>query len=323
MLHVTDGDCAAQALTRAGIAPEDILPWRDVLHEGPVPGALALEELSEVRARFLGHAGCGDYDAIRRQFYERDMRIAGSQAEDEVVCWFESDLYDQLQLLQVLDWYAQPSHRPLRLSLVQLDVRPDGSFEAAGTLPPERVHALMRRRQPVEPDQLEVARCAWAAFRAPTPLELERQWRTGELDALPCLPGAVHRLLEELPWLESGLTRSERNALECMAAQPSSASALFRAVQGRESRPVLGDVWLWRGLEALETGEPALLARRVSVPGAGIERAILALTPAGQALLDGAVAPVEPIERWWGGTRMSRADSIWRWDGARRRVVSA
>ncbi len=323
MLHVTDGDCAAQALTRAGIAAEDILPWRDVLHEGPVPGGLALEELSEVRARFLSQAGCGAYDAIRKQFYERDMRIAGSQTEDEVVCWFESDLYDQLQLLQVLDWYAQPSHRPVRLSLVQLDLRSDGSFEAAGALPPERVHALMRRRQPVEPVHLEVARCAWAAFRAPNPIELERQWHAGELDALPCLPGAVHRLLEELPWLESGLTRSERNALECLAEQPLRASALFRAVQGRESRPFLGDVWLWRGLEALEAGTPPLVARQLSVPGTGIEQAILALTPAGQAVLDQTVEPVEPIERWWGGTRMTRADSIWRWDGARRRVVSA
>lgn len=321
MLHITNGDCAAEALVGAGIAPGDILPWRDVLHEGPVPGGLPIAELSSVRARFLSDDGFGDYDDIRGQFYERDVRIAGSQAEDEVVCWFESDLYDQLQLLQVLDWYAEPSHRPLRLSLIQLDLGRDDTFEAAGALEPARVDELLGARCVLAPEQLEVAQRAWSAYRAPTPRELEGLWRAGALESLPCLPDAVHRVLEELPWLDTGLSRSERSALECLATQPLSASALFAALRARESRPFLGDAWLWRALEALEAGARPLLSRQLSVPGAGIERSVLALTPAGQALLAGQARPIEPVERWWGGTRIRPPDTIWRWDGARERTV--
>jgi len=323
MLHITNGDCAVAALARAGIAPGDILAWRDVLHAGPVPGGLPLEELSSVRARFLSADGFGDYDEIRGQFYERDVRIAGSQAEDEVVCWFESDLYDQLQLLQILDWYAERSHRPLRLSLIQLDLLPDDTFEAASAMTPDRVAELMSVRRTLEPEQLAVAQRAWAAYRAPTPRELEGLWRAGELQTMPCLPGAVHRLLEELPWLDTGLSRSDRSALECLAAQPLSASALFAAVRAREPRPFLGDVWLWRALEALEAGVRPLVSRQLSVPGAGIERSVLALTPAGHALLAGQAQPIEPVERWWGGTRMTPLGTIWRWDGARECLVCA
>jgi hypothetical protein len=29
-----------------------------------------------------------------------------ARGEDEIVLWFEHDLYDQLQLLQLLDWLA-------------------------------------------------------------------------------------------------------------------------------------------------------------------------------------------------------------------------
>jgi hypothetical protein len=51
-LIVTNGDSAVARMHEAGIAG-DILPWRDMLHDGPVPGGLALEDLSKVRAQYL------------------------------------------------------------------------------------------------------------------------------------------------------------------------------------------------------------------------------------------------------------------------------
>ena len=51
-LIITNGDSAVARMREAGIAGE-ILPWRDILHEGPVPAAPGLEELSSVRAQFL------------------------------------------------------------------------------------------------------------------------------------------------------------------------------------------------------------------------------------------------------------------------------
>jgi len=64
VLHLTNGDCAVPALRAAGVDGE-ILPWREVLHDGPVP-ALGPEELRAVRERFLG-------DEARLR--ERDERL--------------------------------------------------------------------------------------------------------------------------------------------------------------------------------------------------------------------------------------------------------
>jgi hypothetical protein len=47
MLILTNGDSATGAIRAAGIAGE-ILPWRDVLHDGPVPTGLELDDLSGV-----------------------------------------------------------------------------------------------------------------------------------------------------------------------------------------------------------------------------------------------------------------------------------
>src|ERR1039458_2770051 len=57
MLHITNG--SSVALDRSGIGGE-IVFWVDVLHEGPVPAGLELEELSRIRAARLSLICMGD-----------------------------------------------------------------------------------------------------------------------------------------------------------------------------------------------------------------------------------------------------------------------
>ena len=40
---------------------------------------------------------------------------------EEVVLWFEHDLYDQLQLIQLLDWFSHQEMGKIRLSIVQIN----------------------------------------------------------------------------------------------------------------------------------------------------------------------------------------------------------
>ena len=80
----------------------DVLPWDDVLHEGPVPEGLSLDELRQVRARFIAERGWGDFDTVLADFSVRDGVFENFEAQGEVSLWFEFDLYDQLQLCQIL-----------------------------------------------------------------------------------------------------------------------------------------------------------------------------------------------------------------------------
>ena len=101
MLHITNGDSAAETIKDAVFSGQ-ILAWRDVLHEGPVPGNLSLANLSQRRAEFIAAQGWGNRREIEQSFAERDQIISRFQEYDEVGLWFEHDLYDQLQLIQIL-----------------------------------------------------------------------------------------------------------------------------------------------------------------------------------------------------------------------------
>ena len=117
MLHVTNGDLAAEAIAAAQIGG-DLLPWRDVLHEGPVPLGVTAAELRSLRAHFLASCGWAESRRVLAELTQRDQRLDRAIASgEEIQLWFEPDLYDQLQLLQVLDRLAGGGPR-LRVSAV-------------------------------------------------------------------------------------------------------------------------------------------------------------------------------------------------------------
>src|SRR6185503_6202187 len=125
VLHITNGDAVLAGFRAGGIGGEQ-LAWRDSLHDGPVPWTDTLEELSEVRARALAAFGWGAYVEVRAAFARRDAALRRCGEHREVVLWFEHDLYDQLQLLQILAWFARHGSGGAKLSLIQVSDWPDG-----------------------------------------------------------------------------------------------------------------------------------------------------------------------------------------------------
>jgi hypothetical protein len=324
MLHITNGDAAANVLRKAGIT-EPILAWRDVLHEGPVPGGLSLRELSKVRIDFIVECGWGRPEETARQFDARDATLENSGPDTPVVLWFESDLYDQLQLCQVLAWYRDQS-KPPRVSLISSNDPKDGSFRGLGGLPAESIAELAQQARPVQRQQLELAARVWDAFRRPEPVTINKVRREGA-QALPDLGSALTRLLQELPAKANGLSRTEQAALSAVAEGARAPAEIFVAVHTREERPFMGDYPFWRLLARLTSGPTALLELASGarprfppqVPAAasfGAQR--FRLTAAGRDVLELKRDAVQTIgiDRWWGGTHLTSDGKVWRWDQA-------
>lgn len=301
MLIVTNGDSAVATLDHAGI-PGEKLAWKDVLHDGPLPEGLALDGLSTVRARFIADCGWGDYDHVLAEFHDRDARLNASFIEDEVVLWFEHDLCDQLQLIQLLDWFLRLEHRPGRLALICHD-------RFVGNLSPEQAREDFATRRVVSDRQLELGAAAWRAVRSPSP-EAVVDLLLEDLTALPFLRGALERFLEELPGRD-GLARSERQALRAIAGGATDRGAAFLANRELETAPAyLGDASFFAYLARLARGTAPLV--RESNEG-------LALTDLGRAVLEGREDRVRVcgLERWLGGVRLC-PENVWRWDTERR-----
>ena len=331
VLHVTNGDSTVETM-QATTLDGDLLPWRDVLHEGPVP-QVPEERLRELRAEFLGESGGhASSRSLLESFERRDSLFADALARRRhVVLWFEHDLHDQLQLIQILARVAASGHDPARLGLINIGSF-DGivEFHGLGQLTPPQLESLWPVRRPVSEEAVELGRSAWDAFRRPDPTAVEAL-HAGDTSALPFLRAALHRLLEEFPDTRSGLARSERQLLEALAAGPRTPRQLFVETQTREEARFAGDWWVWTWLAGLAAGPRPLVAPADGTPPPPLARpgesptftaTPFALTDAGRDVLTGAADRVEllGIDRWLGGTHL-RPDHVWRWDAEAARVV--
>ena len=114
VLHVTNGDSAAGTL-RAGGIDGVVLAWRDVLHTGPVP-AVPSGELRRIRARHLGTLDGATERKVLAGLVKRDGTVRRHSGAYQL--WFEADLYDQLQLIQILTMLREQQVDPERISLI-------------------------------------------------------------------------------------------------------------------------------------------------------------------------------------------------------------
>lgn len=313
MLHITNGDSAVSRLGAGGMEGE-LLPWRDVLHDGPVPGNLPLDELSRVRARFIADCGWGEFEDVVADFEARDRKLAAFADHEEVVLWFEHDLYDQLQLLQVLDWFAGRERGRTRLSIVTTD-------EYLGTLSVRGARQHFERRRDVSVGQMGLARDAWRAFRSIDPRNVEELLRRDTAD-LPHLDKALRRHLEQFPWFDTGLSRSEAQAIVALREGASTVREAFPAAHLQVEDPIwLGDgVFVWY-LEGLASGRAPLVRLGAEPANDPLAREVR-LTDVGLEVFDGRADRVKlnGIDRWLGGVRLSGDESPWRWNQRAGRV---
>jgi hypothetical protein len=327
LLHVTNGESAAGTLRQTALGGA-VLAWQDALHAGPVP-AVPRPELLETRASFLADGGWGSRRALLAALEERDRQVLAAFEDGfEVVLWFEDDLYDQLQLLDVLT-LAHAADAALELIVIgAFPGKP--AFAGLGELTADELETLWPSRRPSTSELLETAAAAWAAVRASAPTDLAA-WAEHETDALPYLAAALKRLLEELPAPGDGLSGTERRALEAVAAGAEAPGAAFVAAQRLEDAPFLGDAWFFRALSELGQGAERLVESADGLPlppppplgdASRFARLRLRLTAAGDRVLRGEADRVEllGLDRWVGGARVTTA-SPWRWDPQASRLL--
>jgi len=308
VLNITNGDCAVEIMQKADI-PGVFLPWRDVLHDGPVPEDLTLEQLSAVRAQFISDQGWGESEFIKQSFIDRDNTLKSFESYDKVILWFEHDLYDQLQILQILDWFYTHNLSSHPLSIICVD-------QYLGRLSPDEILTLFEYEEPITESHLSLSSEAWSAFRSTTPDNWFALLKT-DTSVLPFLQGAILRMLEEYPSCVNGLSRTAQHALNIVCEGEKYPGKIFARYQETEERMFLGDSSFWLILNEMLVSSPALL---VLSEGKLLGLTVnpddeLSISNAGIGVVSGKKNWLDIVEldKWIGGVHLT-STNIWCWD---------
>ena len=305
ILNITNGGSAINIMQQAGVAGE-IISWDDVLHAGPVLPDLNLQQLSEQRAQYIAGLGWAELDEVRQKFQQRDQTLQRFDQYQQVILWFEHDLYDQLQILQILDWFANQDLADNQLMMICTD-------QYLGPMQPEEMQALIGSEQAVTNEQLKFAQAAWAAFRQEQPqqwlafLEPSKQKQSDTI--LPFLSAAIKRLLQEYPSSFNGLSRTAQQTLQLLSEKSMPAGKLFGSYIETEERRFLGDSSFWLMLREMLTAKPSVikLSEGDSLELPSKPKQILSLTETGHSLLTGSLnwLDIYPYDYWFGGVHLN------------------
>jgi hypothetical protein len=161
VLHVTYGDSAA-GTPRDIVMSDVVIAWGDVLHDGPMP-AVPKGELRRIRARHLATLGGATEREVLAGLTGRDRTLR--RHRDSYLLWFEADLYDQLQLIQILATLHDDKVDPEQIRLICIGEYPGiGHFGGLGELTADQLAGLRDLSTQLSPAAIELAGRAWTPF---------------------------------------------------------------------------------------------------------------------------------------------------------------
>lgn len=296
MLHLLNGDATLAVFpsTLAG----DRAVWRDIMVEGPALGDGA------ARGAWLAPRLGVTPDDYARGWREGQAVLARAADEDEVILWFEQDLFCAVNLWFVIAHL--PATAPLSLVFPPLTAR----FAGLGTQSAHELMALFERRRPLDATTRAQATSLWHAYAASDPTALLQTRAAFDFAA-----DAIRLHLGRFPSTARGLDEIETATLHALEPGPRPFTDLFRAVTHAppHRRHGMGDVQYAATLRdltpliAIEDAAAHFTSWQITLRLAGVD--VLA------GHLDGLVA--RELDRWLGGVHLRPGASGWRWDGER------
>ena len=309
MLHIVNGDATLARLTPATL-PGGVLVWRDILVEGPVEREADVDRLAIHRAPWLAQRlGIDAQDYVASGRAQADG-LARALAHDELVLWFEQDLFCVANLCYLAGWLSRARPRG-RVSLV---------FPATplGTMEPSALARLFAARQPFTDVAITEAVAWWVAYTASDPTTVVRA-----TTLLGFLEVAWRLHLARFPSTHTGLGTIEAAALAALDATPRACADVFReATRDERMRGHgIGDLQVAAYLRALAEGGAPLVT--MAGERSDVSRMTVSITDEGRAVRAGTRdrLDAQPLDWWLGGVRLHGPRAPWRWDPTAARVV--
>jgi hypothetical protein len=331
MLHIVNGLATLKLLDRTDIRGARV-SGDDIFAEGPVQDRLQTAAAWRTRAEYLQkHFGISKEQYLQRKD-ERERSLRSFAYHEEVVLWFEFDLFCQLNLLYLLDWFSRKQMGNSKLTLICPGEFPGvKQFRGLGTLNPRRLTILFEDRMEVTDKQLKLAEKAWSAYSSPDPTQIQLLLDRGT-EQLRYLHRAFSAHLERFPFTGNGLNSVEAKILETLSDGPHKFPDLFDIVSNSERvfPHGIGDVQFSAYLAGLAEGDNPLIHMdnfqgilSQEVPRRALGKWSIRITGAGEKVLKGGQDNIQlrGIDRWLGGVHVKSPDQVWRWNASAGRFV--
>lgn len=211
LLHITNGDSFTDRIKTLNLSG-DIITWREMLCEGKTLTNVGSESFWKARFEFLNK----NYKVSKSWFIEKTLKeyrsLCNHKQQDEIVLWFEYDLFCQVNMIAVLSW-LKINRKYAQVSLV-CSGKEDSTDKMYGLneLSDDQLRKLYENKIDLTQDDIEYADYVWQLYCSDNPIRLENLSDFGEFQ-FNYLGDAVRSHLHRFPSIKNGLNEMENSIL--------------------------------------------------------------------------------------------------------------
>ncbi|WP_318308549.1 DUF1835 domain-containing protein [Flagellimonas crocea] len=212
LLHITNGDSFTSKLQSLQLEG-DVITWREMLCEGKTLSSVGSESFWKTRFEFLNK----NYKVSKSWFIEKTLKeyrsLCNHKQQDQIVLWFEYDLFCQINMLAVLSW-LKTHRRHAEISLV-CSGKEDATDKlyTLNELSNEKLLELYENKKVLSQDDIEYADYVWQLYCSDNPIRLENQIANNDFQ-FEYLSEALKTHLKRFPTIKNGLNDLENHILE-------------------------------------------------------------------------------------------------------------
>lgn len=211
-LHITNGDSFTQKLKSLKLKG-DIITWREMLCEGKTETNVGSESFWKTRFDFLHK----NYKVSKSWFVEKTLKeyrsLCNHKQQDQIVLWFEYDLFCQINMLAVLSWLKK--HRRYAEIYLVCSGNEDETnrLYRLNDLSDEQLLNSYENKIKLSQNDIEYADYVWQLYCSDNPIRLENliDFDNYQFDYLS---DAIKVHLRRFPTIKNGLNELENRILE-------------------------------------------------------------------------------------------------------------
>ena len=211
LLHITNGDDLTQKIGEMKL-PGDLITWREMLCEGPASQDVGDTEFFKLRRRFLKESYGISKQDYQEKFVSELEKLAIINNYDEIVLWFEFDLFSHMNMLAVIAFLLQNKKNDPVSLVCSRKLEGEEEMIPLSELSEEQLEKHYEQRIPLTEDDVSTAELIWELYCSKNPKRLPAEIRKST--NFEYLASSIRAHIERFPSAKTGLNTLEINVLK-------------------------------------------------------------------------------------------------------------
>lgn len=210
-LHIVNGDDLTQCIKEIGL-PGEIIIWREMLCEGPTSYELDSEKFFKLRSQFLNETYQISPEDYKSQFINELNKLSKINGYDEIVLWFEFDLFSHINMLAAISYLIENRKNAPVTLVCSKKLKGEKEFSPLSQLKVKHLKNHYDQRINLNKDDLMTANLIWQLYNGDNPNKLKKE--ITKKSNFEYLSSCIRAHIERFPNSRTGLNSLEKNVLK-------------------------------------------------------------------------------------------------------------